>query len=379
MQTMRTSARLTLMLLAALLLGAAALASAVETKPAPQALRPRVDFNRDIRPVLSVKCFACHGSDAGARMANLRLDRREEATKDRGGYRAIAPGHPATSRMYQRISAREPAQRMPPPGSGRTLSAADIQLLKRWIAQGAPYAEHWAYVKLKRSPLPRVKNAGWVRNPIDAFILARLESEGLKPSPEADRYALIRRLSLDLIGLPPAPEEVAGFVNDSSPAAYEKLVDRLLASPHYGERWARVWLDLARYADSAGFGSDPLRLNIWPYRDWVINAFNRNMPYDEFTLEQLAGDLLPHPTPEQLVATAFHRNTMTNTEGGTDPEEFRVAAIKDRAATTAQVWMGLTMGCAQCHSHKFDPITQKEYYQFYAFFNQTEDANRGDE
>lgn len=376
---MRMSVRLTFILLAALFLGAAALAGAAESQAALQGLPARVDFNRDIRPVFSVKCFACHGSDAGARMASLRLDQRAEATKDRGGYRAIAPGNPAASRMYRRISAKDPAQRMPPPGSGRTLSLQDIQLLRRWIAQGAPYAEHWAYVKPKRWPLPHVKNAGWARNPIDAFILARLESEGLKPSPEADRYTLIRRLSLDLIGLPPAPDEVAAFVNDSSPVAYEKLVDRLLASSHYGERWARVWLDLARYADSAGYGSDPLRLNIWPYRDWVIDAFNRNMAYDEFTREQLAGDLFPHPTPDQLVATAFHRNTMTNTEGGTDPEEFRVAAVKDRAATTAQVWMGLTLGCAQCHSHKFDPITQKEYYQFYGFFNQTEDANRADE
>jgi hypothetical protein len=357
------------------LLGAAGSAAVAQSQPAP----PRIDFNRDIRPVLSVKCFACHGQDAGARMANLRLDRREEATKDRGGYRAITPGNPLASRMFQRISAKETARRMPPPGSGRTLSAEEIQLLKRWIAQGAPYAEHWAFVKPKRPLVPRVKNTGWVRNPIDAFILARLEQEGLKPSPEADRYTLIRRLSLDLIGLPPAPSEVDAFVNDRSPDAYEKLVDRLLASPHYGERWARMWLDLARYADSAGFGSDPLRLNIWPYRDWVIDAFNRNLPYDQFTIEQIAGDLLPHPTQEQLVATAFHRNTMTNTEGGTDPEEFRVAAVKDRAATTAQVWMGLTLGCAQCHSHKFDPITNKEYYQFCAFFNQTEDANRADE
>jgi hypothetical protein len=376
---MRTSIALLLTFLATLILGAGALASAAPSRATPQALPARIDFNRDIRPILSTRCFACHGSDAGARMANLRLDRRQEAIKDRGGYRAIASGHPEASRLYQRISAAEPARRMPPPGSGRTLSAQDVRVLQRWIAQGAPYAEHWAFVKPKRPAIPRVKTAAWVRNPIDSFILARLEKEGQRPAPEANRYTLIRRLSFDLTGLPPAPEEVAAFVNDSSPDAYEKLVDRLLASPHYGERWARMWLDLARYADSAGYGSDPLRLNIWPYRDWVINAFNRNLPYDQFTIEQLAGDLLPHPTQDQLIATAFHRNTMTNTEGGTDDEEFRVAAVKDRIATTAQVWMGLTMGCAQCHSHKFDPITQREYYQFFALFNQTADNDQPDE
>jgi hypothetical protein len=368
------------LLLATLLISSTtALSGAMTERAVPQALPARVDFSRDIRPILSTKCFACHGPDAGARMANLRLDRRGEATKDRGGYRAIAPGKTAASRVCQRIGERDPARRMPPPGSGRVLTAQDVRLIRRWIEQGAPYAEHWAFVKPRRPPAPHVKNAAWVRNPIDAFILARLEQEGLRPSPEADRFTLIRRLSLDLVGLPPTPEEVTTFVNDRSPDAYEKLVDRLLASPHYSERWARVWLDLARYADSAGYGSDPLRLNIWPYRDWVIQAFNRNLPYDQFTIEQLAGDLLPHSTQDQLVATAFHRNTMTNTEGGTDDEEFRVAAVKDRIATTAQVWMGLTLGCAQCHSHKFDPITQREYYQFFALFNETEDNDQPDE
>jgi hypothetical protein len=377
---MRMSVSQTFLILAALIFGGASSAGATGKPSAAEPLPARVDFSRDIRPILSTKCFACHGADAGARMAGLRLDRREEALKDRGGgMHAITPGKPAASRVYLRISAREPAQRMPPPASGRSLTPQDIQLLKRWIAQGAPYADHWAFRKPKRPPLPRVRSAAWVRNPVDAFILARLESAGLKPSPEADRSTLIRRLSLDLIGLPPTPEEVGAFARDTSPDAYERLVDRLLASPQYGERWARVWLDLARYADSAGYGSDPLRPNIWPYRDWVINAFNRNLPYDQFTVEQIAGDLLPHPTQEQLIATAFHRNTMTNTEGGTDDEEFRVAAVKDRIATTAQVWMGLTMGCAQCHSHKFDPITQREYYQFFAFFNQTEDNDQPDE
>jgi hypothetical protein len=268
---------------------------------------------------------------------------------------------------------------MPPPKSGHVVSAQEAELIRRWIAQGAPYADHWSFQLPKKAPLPAVRNAKWARGPLDRFVLARLEAAGLKPAPEADRYTLIRRLSLDLTGLPPSPSEVDEFAKDQRPDAYEKLVDRLLASPAYGERWAKMWLDLARYADSAGYGSDPLRMNIWPYRDWVIGAFNRNMPYDQFTIEQIAGDLLPNPTPEQMLATAFNRNTMTNTEGGTDDEEYRVAAVKDRIATTSQVWMGLTMGCAQCHSHKFDPITQREYYQFFAFFNQSEDADRGDE
>ena len=219
----------------------------------------------------------------------------------------------------------------------------------------------------------------WPRNGIDFFVLAELEKQGLKPAAQADRYALLRRVSLDLRGLPPTPQEVEEFLRDRSPDAYEKAVDRFLNDPAYGERWARMWLDLARYADSAGYGSDPLRPNIWRYRDWVIDAFNRNLPYDQFSIEQLAGDLLPHPTLEQRIATAFHRNTMTNTEGGTDDEEFRVAAIKDRVDTTLQVWMGLTMGCAKCHSHKFDPITQQEYYRFYAFYNQTADNDQPDE
>ncbi len=337
---------------------------------------PKVDFNRDIRPILSKNCFACHGADESHRLAALRLDVREGATQPRGARPpAIVPGKPEQSLLMQRVAAGQ----MPPPSSGRTLAKEDIAKLRLWVQQGAPYAEHWAFVKPKRPPLPTVKNKGWVINPIDYFILAKLEQEGLKPSPPADRYTLIRRLSFDLRGLPPTPEEVEAFVHDKSPDAYEKLVDRFLADPAYGERWARMWLDLARYADSAGYGSDPLRLNIFPYRNWVINAFNRNMPFDQFTIEQLAGDLLPNPTLEQKIATAFHRNTMTNTEGGTDDEEFRVAAVKDRIETTMQVWMGLTMRCAQCHTHKYDPITNKEYYQFFAFFNQTEDNDQPDE
>ena len=267
---------------------------------------------------------------------------------------------------------------MPPKGSGHELSAEQVATIRRWIEQGAPYARHWSFVKPERPAEPKVSLSDWPRNAIDRFVLARQEAEGLKPSAEADRYAVIRRLSLDLRGLPPTPKEVQAFVDDQSPDAYEKVVDAFLADPVYGERWARMWLDLARYADSKGLGSDPLR-TIWRYRDWVIDAFNRNLPFDQFTIEQLAGDLLPNPTLDQRIATAFHRNTMTNTEGGTDDEEFRVAAVKDRVDTTFQVWMGLTMGCAKCHSHKFDPLTQAEYYQSFAFFNQSADNDQGDE
>ncbi len=268
---------------------------------------------------------------------------------------------------------------MPPMQTGNSLTTAQIATLKRWIARGATYAEHWAFVKPTRRPLPEVRHRAWPRRELDFFVLARLEKEGLSPTTEADRYTLLRRVSLDLRGLPPTPREVEAFVRDTSADAYEKAVDRFLQDAAYGERWARMWLDLARYADSAGYGSDPLRPNIWPYRDWVIDAFNRNLPFDQLTREQLAGDLLPQPALDQRIATAFHRNTMTNTEGGTDDEEFRVAAVKDRVDTTLQVWMGLTMGCAKCHSHKYDPITQKEYYRFFAFFNQTADNDQPDE
>ncbi len=267
---------------------------------------------------------------------------------------------------------------MPPRKSSERLAQKDVAILRKWIEQGASYAEHWALVKPIDRPLPAVKNREWPRSGIDYWILARLESSHLQPSPEADRFTLLRRASLDLRGLPPTPAEVNALAADPAPDAYEKAVDRFLDDPAFGERWARLWLDLARYADSAGYGSDPLR-TIWRYRDWVIDAYNRNLPYDQFTLDQLAGDLQNNPTLDQRIATAFHRNTMTNTEGGTDDEEFRVAAVKDRVDTTWQVWMGLTMGCAKCHTHKYDPFTQEEYYRFFAFFNQTEDADRGDE
>jgi mono/diheme cytochrome c family protein len=338
-----------------------------------------VDYNRDVRPILTKNCFACHGQDDGHRAAKLRLDRRDTAILPRKRGAAIVPGATEKSLLIQRVSAEDEGERMPPMPNGNALTAKQIATLKRWISQGAPYAEHWAFVKPKRPPLPAVKDRAWPRNAVDFFVLARLEKTGLKPGTEADRYALLRRLSLDLRGLPPTPREIDDFLRDRAPDAYERAVDRFLNDPAYGERWARMWLDLARYADSAGYGSDPLRPHIWRWRDWVIDAFNRNLPYDRFTIEQLAGDLLPGATLEQRIATAFHRNTMTNTEGGTDDEEFRAAAVKDRVDTTMQVWMGLTMGCAKCHSHKFDPITQQEYYRFYAFFNQTADNDQPDE
>jgi len=338
-----------------------------------------VDYNRDVRPILSKNCYACHGQDEGTREGGWRLDLRDEALKGlKSGATPIVPGSPDESEILARVTEADESLRMPPRKTGDRLTDAEVAVLRRWVGQGAPYAEHWALVKPVARPLPAVTDRAWPRNGVDAWVLARLEREGLRPSPEADRFTLLRRASLDLRGLPPTPEEVDAFAADAAPGAYERAVDRFLEDPAYGERWARLWLDLARYADSAGYGSDPLR-TIWRYRDWVIEAFNRNLPYDRFTVEQLAGDLLPNPTLDQKVATAFHRNTMTNTEGGTDDEEFRVAAVKDRVDTTWQVWLGLTMGCAKCHTHKYDPIRHEEYYRFYAFFDQTADNDQPDE
>ncbi|MGZ4973297.1 MAG: PSD1 and planctomycete cytochrome C domain-containing protein [Limisphaerales bacterium] len=348
--------------------------------PRAAADKDSVDFGKQVLPIISSKCFHCHGQDEHSRKAKLRLDVREEAIKERkDGVFAIKAGDVAKSELVKRITSTDPDEVMPPPKEAHPVSAAEVALLKKWIQQGAPYQKHWAFVAPVRPAVPAVKYKKWARNDIDRFILARLESERLKPSAPAEKSILLRRVSLDLTGLPPSAAELEAFLKDKAPNAYERVVDRLLASPRYGERWARMWLDIARYADSAGYGSDPLRLNIWPYRDWVIKAFNRNMPFDEFTMEQLAGDLMENATEDEKVATAFHRNTMTNTEGGTEDEEWRVAAVKDRADVTVQAWMGLTMGCAQCHSHKFDPITQKEYYQFFAIFNQTEDSDKADE
>ncbi len=341
--------------------------------------RDRIDFNRDIRSILSDRCFACHGPDEGQRQTDLRLDLAENAVaKLESGVIAVVPGRPEQSELIARITSDDPSLKMPPPDSKKQLSAAEIELLRKWIEQGAPFAKHWSYEQPVRPAIPDVRGPERSANPIDRFVHARLDAERLVPSPPADRYSLIRRLSLDLTGLPPTPEDADAFANDPSPDAYERLVDRLLASPAYGEARARKWLDLARYADSAGYADDPPR-TIWAYRDYVIRAFNDNTPFDEFTIEQIAGDLLPNPTNEQLVATAFHRNTLTNNEGGTNDEEFRNVAIVDRVNTTAAVWLGTTMACAQCHTHKYDPITQKEYFGVFAFFNNSADADLRDE
>jgi hypothetical protein len=343
----------------------------------PGADRP-VDFNRDVRPILAANCYICHGPDDKQRQADLRLDKRDGALAERHGTRAVVAGKAKESELIRRVAATDEAERMPPAETGKRLSAAQVETLARWIDQGAPYAAHWAYVPPARPSLPAVKDAAWARRPLDRFVLARLEAEGLTPSPEADRYTLIRRVSLDLTGLPPSLDEVDEFVADAAPDAYERLVDRLLAAPAYGEHWARQWLDLARYADSAGYADDPPR-TIWAYRDYVIDSFNEDAPFDRFTIEQLAGDLLPGAGDRELVATAFHRNTQTNNEGGTSDEEYRNVAIVDRVNTTLAVWMGTTMACAQCHNHKYDPFSQEEYFRLFAFFNSTEDADRTDE
>ena len=346
-----------------------------------QAPAKKVDFSRDIKPILSNKCFLCHGpseTDRKGGTKGLRLDTTAGAIEDLGGHAAVVPGKPEMSELVVRILSKDPEEVMPPKGSGKTLSPHEIELLQEWIRQGAHYSLHWSYIKPVRPAAPAVGDAAWPKNDIDRFLLARLESEKLKPSPEADRYALIRRVSLDLTGLPPTLEEVDAFVKDADPQAYEKLVDRLLQKSAYGEHWANLWLDLARYADSAGYADDPAR-TIWLYRDYVIRALNDNKPFDQFTIEQLAGDLLPNATDEQRIATAFHRNTLTNSEGGTNDEEFRTVAVVDRVNTTMAVWMGTTISCAQCHDHKYDPISQEEFFRFYAFFNNTADADKRDE
>jgi hypothetical protein len=318
-----------------------------------------VDFNAEVRPLLAKNCFACHGRDADAREAKLRLDIASDVDLEE---------------VIARISTDDPDDIMPPPKTGHALSGAEIATLKAWIAAGAVYEQHWSFVPPRKAAFPTVEQADWPRSSIDHFVLARLEAADMAPSPDADRRRLLRRVSLDLTGLPPSPEAAAAFLADQSSAAFETVVERLLSSQHYGEHWARMWLDLARYADTKGYEKDRHR-DIWRYRDWVIQSLNADMPFDQFTREQLAGDLLPDRSAEQILATAFHRNTMTNDEGGTDNEEFRVAAVKDRVDTTMQVWMGLTMGCAKCHTHKYDPISIEDYYSFYAYFNQTQDAD----
>ena len=331
-----------------------------------------VHFSRDIRPILNQNCMPCHG---GVRQKNgiSFLFREEALGTGKSGKRTIVPGKPNESELIARVTSSDPEARMPyhaPP-----LSAQQIDLLRRWIKQGAKWEDHWAFVAPKPQALPAVKHSEWPRQPVDRFILARLEKEGLSPSSEADKSALLRRVSLDLTGLPPTPEEQASFLADSSPNAYEKQVDRLLTSARYGERWASMWLDLARYADTKGYEKDMERPGVWPYRDWVIDAFNRNVPYDQFVITQLAGDLLPEATFEDKIATSFHRQTPVNDEGGTDDEEFRTVAVMDRSATTWSVLNGLTINCVQCHSHPYDPIRHVEYYKSLAFFNTTQDAD----
>jgi len=334
----------------------------------PPAAKTKIVYARDIEPLLAQRCYACHGPQQ--QMSGLRLDRKDAAL------RVIQPGNSADSRLIHMVAGVE-KKVMPP--TGARLTAVEIGLLRAWIDQGLDWPgvqpTHWSFRKVTRPDPPAVNDRAWPRNPIDNFILARLEKEGLEPSPEASKTTLIRRLSLDLTGLPPTPQEVEDFLHDNRPDAYERLADRLLESPHYGEKWARYWLDLARYADSDGYEKDRTRPWAWRYRQWVIEAFNRDLPYDEFTVEQLAGDLLAKRTTDTLVATGFNRNTLTNREGGTDPEQFRDEQVLDRAATLGTVWLGLTVGCAQCHNHKFDPISQKEFYQISAFFNTQEEVN----
>jgi hypothetical protein len=334
----------------------------------PQVAAQPVDFNRDIRPILSDTCFKCHGPDEKQRMANLRLDDTEGLFVDRGGYRIIVPGNAAQSKLYQRITSTDDSFRMPPTYSGRSLTAKQIELMKEWIDQGAKWEMLWSFTPPQNPPVPEVKDPAWPRNPIDNFVLARLESEGLKPSPDADKATLLRRVYFDLTGLPPTPTEIDAFLADRSPDAYERRVDQLLASPHYGERMAMPWLDMARYSDTHGYHIDPLR-NMWAWRDWVIRSFNQNLPYDEFAVEQIAGDLLPNATMDQKIASGFNRNHMINFEGGAIPAEYQVEYVVDRVNTTSAAFLGLTMGCARCHDHKFDPITQKDFYRFFAFFN----------
>jgi mono/diheme cytochrome c family protein len=329
-----------------------------------------VQYNRDVRPILTENCFACHGPDSASRKGGLRLDHFDDAIASRKGSPAIVPGKPDASEMIHRITAPDPDDIMPPTKTEKKLTPKQKDILRQWIASGAKYQLLWSLIAPVRPELPKVRDNHWVRNPIDNFILARLEKEGLKPAPEADRRTLARRVSLDLTGLPPSPAEVEAFVQDKSPNAYEKLVDHLLKSPHYGEQRAHYWLDAARYGDSNGIHFDNYR-EMWSYRDWVINAFNRNESFDKFTIEQLAGDLIPHHTLEQEIASGFNRCNITSNEGGAIDEEYLVLYARDRTQTTSQVWLGLTAGCAVCHDHKFDPLSQKEFYSLSAFFNNT--------
>lgn len=354
-----------------LLAGFCCLVAASPASPAASA--PAVDFDRDIRPILSDNCFACHGPDEAKRKAGFRLDKREDALKPaKSGERPIVPGNAGQSELIARITAKDEDDRMPPVATGKKLTDHQIGLLRRWIESGAEWKGHWAFAAPVRSDPPAVRDPAWPRNDIDRFVLARLEREELKPAPEADRATLVRRASLDITGLPPTVEEVDAFLGDGSPGAYEKLVDRLLASPRYGEHMARYWLDAVRYADTHGYHIDSRR-DMWKYRDWVIDAFNTNKRFDQFTIEQLAGDLLPNATIEQKIGTGYVRANMTTGEGGVIEDEYRAKYTFDRVETTGAIYLGMTLVCARCHSHKYDPIEQREYYSLYAFFNQVAD------
>jgi len=343
-------------------------AGQVEKMTTRAALPEKIDFDLHIRPLIADRCFKCHGPDENARKSDLRLDTPQGAFAKLSDHYAIVPGKPLESELYRRITASDPDEKMPKSGSGLSLFDYEIQMIRRWIEQGAEWKTHWSFTKPENPTLPKVSDPDWPRNPIDTFILHRLDAKGLKPSPEADPETLIRRLSLDLTGLPPSPSQIDDFLNDKSSNAYETLVDRLLASPSYGERMALPWLDAARYADTSGYQADWERTQ-WPWRDWVIGAYNRNTPFDTFTIEQLAGDMLPNATFQQKTASGFNRNHRINDEGGAIAAEYIVEYVVDRVNTTSAVWLGITMECARCHSHKYDPITQKEYYQFFAFFH----------
>ncbi len=338
-----------------------------------------VDFNRQVLPILSDACFRCHGPDGEKRKAKLRLDEHDGLFRTVDGVTVVAPGKPAESELIARITNPDPEDVMPPRDSTRQLTKNEIELLRTWVEEGASWKQHWAYAPPQRPAVPAVADAAArkrVRNPIDAFVFARLAKEGLKSSPEADAAALLRRVSLDLTGLPPTLAELDAFLADRAPDAYERAVDRLIASPRYGERWAWDWLDVARYADTSGYQNDPER-TMWPWRDWVVNALNANLPYDQFSLEQLAGDLLPGATKEQKLATGFHRNNMHNGEGGRIAEEMRVENVFDRVESTATVWLGATFTCARCHDHKYDPFTQRDYYGLFDVFNQMSETGKG--
>ena len=336
---------------------------------AAETTQPNINFGRDVRPILADKCFTCHGPDEEHREGSLRFDQQESAFGEAdSGERAIVPGKPDESEMIVRITSEDESMRMPPEESEKPLEPEEIELLRRWVEQGADWQQHWSLVPPERPQLPPVSDETWPNNEIDLFILARLQEEGMSPSPEADRVTLIRRLTFDLTGLPPTPQEVDAFVQDKCPDAYERLVDRLLGSKHYGEHMARFWLDAARYGDTHGLHLDNYR-EMWPYRDWVVRAFNRNLPYDQFMIEQLAGDLLPDPTSDQLIATGFNRCNVTTNEGGSIEEEVYVRNVVDRVVTFGTVFMGLTLECTRCHDHKYDPLTMNDFYSLFAYFN----------